>query len=356
MRRISLALVALAALAASPAAASFTGSIYYSNFLDHHVRRLDVAGGVAGATVDLAALPGADGIILDPTDPNRLLVGGQHSNNIYAVPTSGGAGVALNTNSIVNGAFHLAVQNPVTVTGLRPGLAPALPTILAGAQEGAVPNGLGLMDMATGFVDNRLITGTLGGRVSGIEVRSPAGAVVGAGPSPAQTIYITDSPNTGLGGRLYSVNLGTNAASLITVQSNGALASHDLHSLWLDQYTGHLFSGGAKHLEEINLDALGGPQIFRSWDLTSLIPESGGTGGHIDQISSDAFGNMFAASNSGEIIYLDLTGAATASLLKTVDDVYLDDIAVGPPTIPEPATLYLAGLGLLGLALLRKRP
>jgi hypothetical protein len=344
MRRLTLALVALAALAASPAAAAFTGSLYYTNYEDHHVRMLAVQGGVAGATTDLAALPGADGIMFDPMDPSRLLVGGQLHDNIYSLSTSGGAYSVLNNSPIINGAFHLSSMNPVPTAGLVKAAALSFPTILASSQEGPQLNGLALVSMGTGAVDNRLITGTAMNRVSGVKADA------------ANKIYITDSPNYGLGGQLYTVDLATNGATLVNVANNGNDVSKDLHSLWFDKLTGHLFGGGAKHVEEIDLNALGGPKLVRNWDLSSLIPEPGVSGpGHIDQIASDDFGNMFAASNAGEIIYFDLAGAGTPTLLTSVADVSLDDLVVGPSTVPEPTTLLLTGLGLLGMGLLKRR-
>jgi hypothetical protein len=343
MRRLGITLAALAALWATPAAAVFTGSIYYTNYSDHHVRCLDVQGGVAGGTTDLALLPGADGIMFDPTDANRLLVGGQLQNSIYSLSTSGGGYSVLNASPITNGAFHLTSMDAAPGAKVAGGSL-ALPTILASSQEGPQMNGLALVSMGTGAVDNRLISGTQAGRVSGVKV------------GKNQTVYITDSPNTGIGGQLYTVDLTTNVATLVNVAGTGSLASQNLHSLWFDEWTGHLFAGGAKHLEEIDLEAAGGPTLLRSWDFSALIPESGTNGpGHIDQISSDAFGNMFAASNAGEIIYVDLAGAATPQMLTQVADISLDDLVVGPTTVPEPATLLLAGLGLVSLSLRKKR-
>jgi len=229
--------------------------------------------------------------------------------------------------------------------------------MLATGQEGASPNGLGLVNLTTGATFNKLIANTAMNRVSGIAVRQ----IFDATPARPQAdgavpaIYITDSPNTGVGGQLYTVNWMTGVATLVNVQSNGALASHDLHGLWLDKMTGHLFGTGMKHVEEIDLDALGGPQIVRDWDLSALIPEAPGGQGHTDQVSSDDFGNLFVASNSGEIVYLDLNLAnPVPTTLKTVK-LGLDDMVVGPPAIPEPSTLLLAGLGLVGLAVFRKR-
>ena len=349
MRKLVPALGMLVALAAaSPSWASFTGSLYYSNFVDHHVRRLDIAGNVPGATTDLVTLPGADGILLDPYNANKLLVGGQLTGNVYRTPTTGGSFTTVNAGgpagTLTYGALHMAILEPTFIgTGVQGVLENQL--LCTGYESPVAKNHIGALGLTTGLVLDHNIAGTDGNAVAGIAVRKSTGAV-----------YVADGLEPGVGGQLYSVNLLTNLATKINVQTNGNLFSHDLHGLWIDKLTGHLFGGGAKHVEEIDLDAIGGPKMVNDWDLSALIPESPGSNGHIDQIASDDFGNLFAASNSGEILYLDLTaGSPSWSLTKKVADVNLDDIAVGPSAVPEPSTLLLAGLGLVGVAALRKR-
>ncbi|HVP38681.1 MAG TPA: PEP-CTERM sorting domain-containing protein [Candidatus Saccharimonadales bacterium] len=339
MRGILIA-AALVALAASPAFAAFTGSLYYSNFANHHVYRLDVTSNVPGATTDLAALPGADGLMFNPLNSSQILVGGQGTNNVYNIGTTGGSFGPVNTTSIVNGSYHLTqyfapvgAPSPMVAGLAEPGIVGAQ-IVTSPGYSGVVPNTATVVDLITGVATAHTISGI--GEVAGLQ-------------SKGTTLYAANSNDDGVGGSLFTLNLATNTATGV-----GVTGSHDIHGLWLDQKTGWLLATGMKHLEAIDISS-GTPTLVYDWDLSALIPESPSDQGHTDQVSSDAFGNVFVAANSGEIIYVDLNAATpTPMMLKDVG-LGLDDILTGPSTVPEPRTLLLAGLGLVGAGVLKRR-
>jgi len=167
MRKVTLLIAAVCLIAfASPALAVFTGSLYYTTFDTHHVFRLDVAGGVPGATTDLAGLPGADGIIFDPLNQNELLVGGQLTQNIYGVSVFGGALGTANASPIVGGSFHLTPYVGQTITAKGYSSVGVSAQILTSGQEGPTPNAVAIVDLPTGNVSNRVIAGMGASRAS----------------------------------------------------------------------------------------------------------------------------------------------------------------------------------------------
>lgn len=335
MRKLILLTLAVGVLAASPALAAFTGSLYTTNFANHHVFRSDVVGNVVLSTTDLVGLPGADGIIFDPLDDSQLLVGGQLTNNIYMTGIFGGGYSTLNTSPIVNGALHLAVAPTEKITGLAPSSVPETRVLTSGF-EGPIPNSVAFVGLSTGNVDNRVISGLA--RVSGIAYRGG-------------TLYATDGDEHGYGGSLYTLNMVTNTATPLAVTGG-----HDMHNLWMDQWSGHLFATGASYIEEIDLDAVGGPAVVREWDVTALIsPGPIPYLDHIDHVATDENGNLFAAVNTGPLLYIDLTAGSPSPILMKNFGVGLDAVVAGKTAVPEPSTLVLAGLGLLGAGLLRKR-
>ncbi|MBI5837935.1 MAG: PEP-CTERM sorting domain-containing protein [Candidatus Eisenbacteria bacterium] len=335
MRKLLLIMLAIGVLAASPAMAAFTGSLYTTNFATHHVFRSDVVSNTVLSTSDLVGLPGADGIIFDPLDDTRLLVGGQLTNNIYMTGIFGGGYSTVNNSPIVNGALHLAIApGEVGPKGLS--IASSEVRVLTSGFEGPIPNSLAFVGLSSGNVDNRVVAGLA--RVSGIAYRGG-------------TLYATDGDEHGYGGGLFTVNLVTNTATPLAV-----VGGHDMHNLWMDGWSGHLFASGAYYIEEIDLDAIGGPAVIREWDISGLLgPSPIPYLDHIDHIATDDAGNLFAAVNTGPLVYLDLTAGVPSPIIMHNYGVGLDAVVAGKTAVPEPSTLLLAGLGLLGAGLLRKR-
>lgn len=280
---------------------SITGHIYWTNFWQHTVNDLTVTAGIAGSSSVVDTLPGSDGIIFNPLDLNKLLVAGQLSKNIYNVSIPGHSHTTVNTTPIVGNSFHLVQATPSI----------GLDKILTSGQEHDIPNAVAVVSLTSGAVDNHVITNLA--RVTGMQ-------------SVGNVIYAADGEHDGIGGRLYTLNLATNLATLVPVTGS----SNDIHSLWLDGQSGHLLAAGSRRVEEIDLT--GTPHVVQSWDISSsLIPEPATpTGlGYADQLSSDESGHLFVAFNSGEIIYIDLNHPSDApALFKNVGGG-LDDLVVG---------------------------
>jgi hypothetical protein len=327
MRKVIL-LLAMAALvaAATPAHAAYTGSLYTTNFSSHEVFRSDYSGGVLTNQITLAQLPGADGILFNPLDETNLLVGGQNTNNIYGVSVFGGGSYTqVNSVTIPNGALLLAA--PPAASGER--------QVITSGYEGPVPNSIAVVGLTSGAVTNHTISGMA--LCSGMAYHKG-------------TLFVGSGDERGNNGFLYTVDLTTNTSTQLSVAG-----LHNVHQLWLDDYSGHLFSTGAKTVQEIDLDAVGGPTVLYSWDLSALIPDTGNWLDHTDGMESFD-GNLFVASNDGQMIHIDLTvPRAQNQYIIHNYGAGLDDVAAGRTPVPEPSTLVLAGLGVLGLGILRKR-
>jgi hypothetical protein len=303
---LSAAAVCIAAAAPRAAHATFTGTLYPTYFDVHRVAKVNVVGGlVSGAPVDIAALPGSDGVTCAPNQ-GGLLVGGQLSNNVYKVDPATGTFVQLNSNvpDALAGAFHLAVN-------------PAGTQVWTGAFYS--PN-VGWVDYNTGATHSFAVTGLDNGVVTGLMF------------APNGDLFVSDAPEQG-GGSVYFLNTTTFAATKVFTSPKTA------HGLTFDPYTHHLLTDGADQIDEVALNGAAPATLIRSWSAGSLV----GTGSlaHLDQGFSDGLGNYFVGSNAGPLLYLDLTAASPAPVVSGDLGLGLDDVTgclAAPPPPPPTCT------------------
>ncbi|HVP38829.1 MAG TPA: FlgD immunoglobulin-like domain containing protein [Candidatus Saccharimonadales bacterium] len=298
-----LFLLPVLAGALAPAAhASFTGTIYLTNFSTHQVSSASVVGGlVSGAPSTITGLAGSDGIVCTP-GKTELIIGGQLSDNIYKVDPVSGTSTQLNNNTpdALLGAFHVTFN-------------PAGTQVWTGAFYSA---DIGWVDYATGATHSSPVTGTDNGIVTGV-VFMPNG-----------DFYVSDAPDEG-GGSVYLLNTSTFAATKVFTSAKTS------HGLTYDPYTKHLLVDGADEIDEIAVSGANPATLVRSWSVAGMI----GTDflSHLDQGFSDGVGNYFVGSNEGTLIYLDLTAASPAPVVSGHLGSGLDDVTgcfSAPPPPP----------------------
>lgn len=133
-------------------------------------------------------------------------------------------------------------------------------------------------------------------------------------------------------------------------------------------FTGYTSTNGVAMLRNDNLSGwwIGDVQVstfssFYAGDDLSIDVTGATWGGIVDYFTTQAAGSNFyaAMNNSGDMI--DLTGLSigdsvngTFSWSGSVNNIELNYVAA-PSSIPEPSTFAILGIGLLGLALRRKR-
>jgi hypothetical protein len=313
--------VVAALLLVSPAPADvFTNTLYYTTFENVRGGRIhsvvysydNVAHtfGLSGKT-DLfgpPGAPGADGLIFS-ADGKSLLIGGQ-TNAIYQVNPNNG--VLLGTFSTGTlPVFHLA-------------LSPDLKTVYGGGSEAGAP-GLAVVPASP------LANGTTHPVVGSTNI------LTGIAFDAAGNAFYTSN------GQFGTINLTANPA--VTAAKNFLEAAH---GIIFDPLTG-------------NFILVGGSQIAQVDDNGNILSSRFFSGENFDQGAVDGEGHLFAASNTGDLVFVDYsgTGLVGSPLDFTATrplDPFLDDVAplVGLGSqavpVPEPSSLALLGLGAAALA------
>lgn len=262
-----------------------------------------------GAVTNIASTPGADGIIFAPD--GDLIVGGQ-GNAVHKVDP--GTGFFTTVTAGGTASYHVMLD-PTGTQVYSAGIPGSLATIPLG------PFAAGTAHTLSG--DDLAIT-TIAFDTTG-------------------KAYYTASGSSGVG------NFGT--IDLTTYTTTRTMASVDAaHGMSFDAYTGKLVLFGSSHISQIALS-----------DLTTLYSDFVSVGENFDQGSVDGKGHIFAASNFGNLLFMDYgasgkVGDVTNFSAKTFLAAALDDIAPlsgAGSQVPEPETLFLLPLGLVGLFLAR---
>jgi hypothetical protein len=322
-----IALIVSVPAAHCRASIAASGSLYFTRFAGppDNVNRVDYTydGGALDSSFTLSGItsisstPGADGIQFDPSN-GHLLIGGQGP-AVHRVNPVGGAFTSASTAPAV--AFHLEVDPTGTVV-----YASGIPGLLS-----EVPIG-----------------GAFGAAGTPIPVLGGSGAGV-----VTTIIFTTTGKNyytlSGAGGfgDFGEIVIVPGVSATLTPLFSGVPAAHGGE---FDPLTGDIFLFGDSQIQQIT--GIGG--------AAALGPVLTFPGMAFDQGTVDGLGHLFAASNTGDLLFVDYSASGSLTGAGTFSDIdflatFLDDIAplVGPGSdpgvVPEPTMLVVwTVLGIVG--------
>lgn len=301
-------------------ATPISGELFYTTYAGGtNVHKVDYNfDGVSFAfsnNTGIAAVRGADGISGNPNDANSLFIGGQGS-VIHRISKTG---TLLQDVSTPSAVFHLEVADSSTLYGT------SIPSSGSFSQVVINPNG------------------SLGA-ASSVSIVGDVSTLTQVISTPTQDFY-TSSGSGGFGSFGYLSIVGGVATT--TQIASGVPAAH---GGVFDAFSNSIILFGDGHISQ--------------YSLTGVLLDDLVLGGNFDQGTVDGMGHIFAANNDGTMTFIDysassLIGGAGNFMSTQFLALYLDDIAplvgAGSTDVPEPASIALFGLGLLGLGFSRKK-
>lgn len=327
MQAFAAAAIGMALTCVTTQAASTTpttGTLYFTTFSGAD-RVHDVSFNFNGASFGLGSVVniaggngiGADGLVF--TADNNLAVGGQ-GNAVYKVDPNG----VNPTTSVTAGgtdAYHMMV-----------------------APDGSIWSS-GIPGTPASYNANATVNGTAH------TIHNVAGGVVNLDSISWNTADATKAFYTSSGaagnGTFGKLDLSTMIATPLLTSLPAA------HGMTFDAYTGDLILFGANHVTQI--DPLTGLVVH---DATFSASET------FDQGTSDGKGHLYIASNSGDLLFLDISTSMNVAAPDYSSTQFLasslDDVAPlsggGSQTVPDAgSTALLLSLSVLGLGTLRLR-